>query len=121
MKDLRHQSSSRLRGWSGLLRIEKRLVSVLLSTTASMVSNLQPIAKPFLPDQFVQFVGVAGSDAVSPADHSKVQRAGRLIGNVQHPDVHQEESQLPQEGESAHPLLVYSLAVGLPVQVARWC
>lgn len=76
-----------------------------------MVSNLQPIAKPFLPDQFVQFVGVAGSDAVSPADHSKVQRAGRLIGNVQHPNVHQEESQLPQEGESAHPLLVYSLAL----------
>lgn len=69
------------------------------------------------PDQFVQSVAVAGFDAASPPHHSKQQCTdnNRLLENIQHPSVQTEVSQLPQEAESAYPLLVSSPGPALPV------
>ena len=82
----------------------------------------QPLWCPFssLPDQFVQSVGVASSDAASPADCSIEECTSnkRLVENVQQPAAHAEGSQLPQEVEPCHHLLVHSLSVGPLVQFA---
>lgn len=79
-KELRCLSSSGWRGWSGLSRIDSSLFGVLLSTAASMVSGLQLATEPAF------LVGFAGSDASSPAVHSREQCTGnnRLVENIQH-------------------------------------
>ena len=66
-----------------------------------------------LPDEFVESVGVAGSDVAPPTNHSKEKYTGhqRLIKDLQH----LAGSQLPQEVKFAHSLLVDSLSVRSPV------
>ena len=76
--------------------MDNSFFSVLLSTTASRVSCLH---RASLPDQFVESVGVTGSDAASPTNYSKEKYTGhhRLIKDLQHLAAHVEGSQPPQE------------------------
>ena len=84
------------------------------------LKRLQPETeyRASLLDDFIKSVGVAGSDAAAPTHSSKENGASnnRLVEDLQHLAAHVERSQLPQEIESAHPLLVHSLGVGFPVQ-----
>ena len=97
--------------------MDNSFFSVLLSTTASSVL-FTANHRASLPDQFVESVGVAGSDAASPTNHSKEKYTGhhRLIKDLHHLAAHFEGSQLPQEVNSAHPLLVHSFCIRSPVQ-----
>ena len=84
----------------------------VLSATTSKVSGLQPITK-------LAFLISLLSLLLSPlADYSEVQCTGhnRLVEGFQHLAAHIEGSQLPEEIQFAHPLLIYSLTVGLLVQ-----
>lgn len=73
-----------------------------------------------LSDLFVQFVGVAGSNAASPTNCSKDLCNGnsKLLQNIQHPAAHAKGSQLPQEEESAHFFILHTLSVNFPVLYA---
>ena len=64
-------------------------------------------------DEFVQSAGVSGSDAAAPTHSSKENGAGnnRLVEDLQHFAAHVEGSELPQEIESAHHLLIHSISV----------
>lgn len=62
---------------------------VLLSTTASAVSTFEPDSRASISDQFVQFVGAAGSDAANPAEE-------RTSNN-------RRMEKQPHQVESAHP------------------
>ena len=84
-------------GWSGLSRRNGRLLSILLSTTASMVSSWQPITKP-------AFLITLSSLLVLPAPlllpqqiPAKNSSAGnnRLVEDGRHPAAHAEGSRLP--------------------------
>ena len=52
-----------------------------------------------VPDEFVEFVGVAASGAAHPTNYSKEKYTGhhRLIKDLQHLAAHIEGSQLPQD------------------------
>ena len=52
----------------------------------------------------------------SRPQQSTVHWLNRLIKDFQHLAAHVERSQLPQEIESAHPFLIHSVSVGLPIQ-----
>lgn len=66
-----------------------------------------------LLDQFIQSVGCIGSGAALLADYV------HCTGEIFPPSAaHVEGSHLPWEIESAHPLLIYSLGVDLPLQYA---
>ncbi|XP_069568563.1 protein wntless homolog isoform X1 [Brachyistius frenatus] len=67
-----------------------------------------------LLNQFVKSVGVTGSKAAPPADHSTDNN--KPVEHLQHLAAHIEGSKVPQEKESPHPLHVDSVDVGLPVQ-----
>ena len=78
------------------------------------LKTLQPETKcrASLLDDFIKSVGVTGSEAAAPTHSSKKNGTGnnRLVKDLQHA-AHVERSQLPQEIESAHPLLVHSLGI----------
>lgn len=71
-------------GWSRLCMMDNSLFRDLFCTAASKVSTVQPITAN--PDQFIKSVGIISSNAVLPADCSKVNctHHNRLTENLHH-------------------------------------
>lgn len=71
-------------GWSRLCMMDNSLFRDLFCTAASKVSIVQPITAN--PDQFIKSVGIISSNAVLPADCSKVNctHHNRLTENLHH-------------------------------------